>query len=624
MALASGTIFAVQASATTGNVNGAGFNITNINFPTDLAATVANTSAPVVTSATYTFVSGDVGNWVYVKSGTHWQAGWYKIASVSAGAATLSAAIGAAVLTITIYGQVTYNTVAGCTSDATATLSGGTFGVDYSQTDTANSSITDAVSVGSSVTLTSLTAPWTPVSVGNFFHLTTTGTGAFGLIGWYEIVTYTSAGQVTTDRTTNNGTALASGTGQTGGAGRLNGLEDAFNIMLPSASKVFVKNGTYTFSGSVSTNTTNSTSTNASYYVGYNSIRGDTATGSNRPIFALGANFLTYSQDQMLSNIIITGTSANLLTMGANAVVRNCKITNSSSTTTRVAINTTSNPVYVLDTEIISQNGTGYTSNNFGQQAYGCYIHDSPIGLLCSGASDNITAVSCLIEGCSTVSIRTGGSSGNGIFGNTISGRPTKMGIGIDYTASNAPANLAYNNIITNLTTGIQVAIGTASTNISMNNDFFNNTTDVTNWVKDISDLALDPQFVGCVQITGTTANTSGSVLTDSGANFSTVTDNVDYLHVTSGTGVTTGCYLITSHTTTTLTVNNALGSSSSNNDNYWIITGHNYQIGTNLKGNGFPSFANSGSETVSYPDIGAVQRQESGSSSGNSYTFAG
>src|SRR6185369_6961662 len=96
MALGSSVIWSADASATASMVNGGGFNTANTNFIADWAATSANTSAPVITSATYTFVAGDVGAYFYVKSGTSWTAGMYPIASVAGGAATLSAGVGAA------------------------------------------------------------------------------------------------------------------------------------------------------------------------------------------------------------------------------------------------------------------------------------------------------------------------------------------------------------------------------------------------------------------------------------------------------------------------------------------------------------------------------------------------
>ena len=63
---------------------------------TDGAATVATSAAPVFTSASYNFVAGNVGAWLFIASGTAWIPGWYKIASVASNAATLGAGIGTA------------------------------------------------------------------------------------------------------------------------------------------------------------------------------------------------------------------------------------------------------------------------------------------------------------------------------------------------------------------------------------------------------------------------------------------------------------------------------------------------------------------------------------------------
>ena len=63
---------------------------------TDLASANGNTSAPIVTSVSYSFVSGDVGNDIVITSGTNWTPGTYTIVSVLAGAATLNAAVGTA------------------------------------------------------------------------------------------------------------------------------------------------------------------------------------------------------------------------------------------------------------------------------------------------------------------------------------------------------------------------------------------------------------------------------------------------------------------------------------------------------------------------------------------------
>jgi hypothetical protein len=70
----------------------------------------------------------------------------------------------------------------------------------------------------------------------------------------------------------------------------------------------------------------------------------------------------------------------------------------------------------------------------------------------------------------------------------------------------------------------------------------------------------------------GTTATTSGSVLTYNGVNdFTDVTTSVDNLYVNSGTGVTTGVYPITGKTSNTLTVTGTLGTSTAGDVDFTV-----------------------------------------------------
>jgi len=140
----------LNASATAADVNGGGFDWGNANFLTEPACTTATGNTPDCSSASITFVQADALHWIFVKSGTHWAPGWYYItdACVSSvwqpagsGACTtghirMNAASGAAVQQNTTVGlpspAYVANTVAGMSSDATASLTAGTFGVDYS------------------------------------------------------------------------------------------------------------------------------------------------------------------------------------------------------------------------------------------------------------------------------------------------------------------------------------------------------------------------------------------------------------------------------------------------------------------------------------------------------------
>ncbi len=194
-----------SGGATTGS---AGFNPSNANFLTDLAVTAGEgTSAtPHVTCATSAFDAGDGGGnvWIYVKSGTGWNAGvFYKITSQSGGTAVLDAAIGHGVVLGGAAGGRTFTptTVQGIGS---ATPGGNaTFGVDYSQQNASLLNRTDlACTSNASTTLTTLTgSTFTKKMAGNFVHLTTQGTGSFGIIGWYEIVSQTDGTNVVLDIT---------------------------------------------------------------------------------------------------------------------------------------------------------------------------------------------------------------------------------------------------------------------------------------------------------------------------------------------------------------------------------------------------------------------------------------
>ncbi len=620
MALATGTVYEMRATATTGNTNGAGFNPGNANFPTDLAATSATGNSPVVSSSTYTFVAGDVSSWVYIKSGTNWTPGWYQIASVSAGAATLSAAIGQAiqinqaggsVLAAGIWGT---NTVAGCATTGSPTA--GTFGVDYSQQDSAWVTKTDFASTGSSTSMTSATAAFTPVSVGNFFHLTAAGTGSFGVVGWYEIVSYTNATTVVTDRTTNSGTAMVAGTGSIGGAGRWNALESTFHSQIPAGGQVWTKSGSYTISGASSGVNSNTTAANPANIIGYTTLRGDACAGTNRPLFLCGANNLTPPAGTNLFNLAYTGTANPSFNLRNAGMAVNCLVTNTTSTANRVAWTCGSN-VRLIGCEGTSQNGPAVST---GGPAYfqGCYFHDSQYGITCGAAS--LVVVDCLITSNFLDGINYSFTGGGVFVNNTIYGAQIPVGNGINFSVTGNSYNAAVGNIFYGLATGITVSTAEQDSNFSAWNSFFNNTADTSKWQKGATDLALDPQFTAASQLTGTTATSATTVLTDSGANFSTVTDNVSYLHVTAGTGVTTGVYLITSHTTTTLTVNNTLGTGSS--VVYYVSAGTNFGIGTNLKAKSFPGAFGS-SSTTGYIDVGAVQRQETGGATTVAYTFS-
>jgi hypothetical protein len=206
MALASTTIWEVQYGGSD-SICGGAFDPVTGTRPTDLAGTNATTASPVVTSASYTFVSGDIGSWLYIKSGTNWTPGWYQIASVSAGAATLTASIGSVFL-LSFNEPSDVNLVVGCATTASPTS--GTWSIDYSQQSSAQFTLTGLS--GSSTTVILLSTA-TKAMVGNIIQITG---GTSFTTGFYLITAAAAGTSITVDRACN--TSGTAGTAVIGGA----------------------------------------------------------------------------------------------------------------------------------------------------------------------------------------------------------------------------------------------------------------------------------------------------------------------------------------------------------------------------------------------------------------------
>lgn len=211
MALPNNLIIEVQPSGSSDNYGG-GFNPSNGNMATDGAATSATGTAPVFSSASYNFASRDIGAWLFIKSGTNWTPGWYKITAVNANAATLDAAVGHAVLfSGTTAVSLSPNTTAGCATTASPTSA--TWTVDYSQN--GGIAFTDLVAA----TTTTFTSTGNPIGknmVGNIVQIVS-GTGWNPALWEVSSVTGTTgtAGNFSTGSTI----ATASSTGGTGNLG---------------------------------------------------------------------------------------------------------------------------------------------------------------------------------------------------------------------------------------------------------------------------------------------------------------------------------------------------------------------------------------------------------------------
>lgn len=484
----------------------------------------------------------------------------------------------------------------------------GASGTDFSQQDAAQFNLTGATSAGADAIILHASADAT--MVGNIAHVIS-GTNATA--GFYEILSVVPGVSITVDRNWGSG-AVAAGVVNIGGALSMVSTLDDDIFELPPAGggvKYWVKSGTYVLGETVSISVAGGTQ-KPNFIEGYASTRGDSPKGATRPIFDCGANTFTLGSNWYLSNIVFTGTAATVLALGTATVAKFCKFINTSTTATRNAIALGGdNSLFFCDAQSLA--GIGVLASSGVNSLFGCFIHDSTIGFSSSTGSGQF--ISNSLFACNkTHAIQFAGSSTGilSVANCTLYGFSTPTGIGVDFDAATTDARIV-NTIITGFVTGVNHA-STQTTGVDDFNDYYNNTTNATNWTLGANSITTNPTFTNVAQLSGTTASTSGSVLTQSGGDFSTVTDNQDFVYIISGTGVTVGMYPITSHTGTTITLATAPGTNATTDKAWRIITGRNFKPTVALQGAPGTSF--SGSGTTNSSQIGAVQAALSSSSS--------
>lgn len=506
------------------------------------------------------------------------------------------------------------NTVWECRATATAgNVNGGGFvtgasGTDFSQQDTAQYALTGVTSSGAGNTF--LTASAAANMVGNFARVVS---GINFTVGWFEI-TSVSAGVSVTCATNAAGTSICTGAGASGvinigGALSLGSTfdDDVFEEFR-GGNTCWIRSGNYALGEAINIASVSATSTSPITVSGYFSTRGDnpTTASGNQPIVAMGANSITLAQYWVLKYSSFTTTAAVGITTAIGVILEELKVVNTSTVAARISISVNQRAM-AISCEAVSQNGVAIQTSSTSQSMYGCYAHDSDTGI--SITSNGSFVANCVVNSCRTAGISLGSSTtgNNRVINCTVRGSSGKIGIGINIPGSDVPGCFIVNTTITGCATGINKGTTQQNSIQDFYCNYFDNTADTNNFTKSDTDIAVNPQFVDVTELTGSTATTSGSVLTDSSADFSNVEDNIDFVRIVSGTGVTTGIYLITSHTTTTLTVNNALGTSSAGNVVYVLPIGHNLQPGNNLAATATPR--NYGTETTNYQDIGGVQK---------------
>lgn len=489
MALSSTTIWEIRPTNGT-NTGGGGFNPGNANMATDLAATSATGTAPVVSSASYNFVAGDVGAFVFIKSGTNWTPGWYQIASVAANAATLTASIGSVYLYDANYhgGISGLNLSAGCASTASPT--GGTWTIDYSQQNAVKITYTDIVCGGAGSTYTSVANPVGKNIIGNIVYVT--GGDANITAGYYEI---SSTSTITA--TVVGATALSTGIVATG-AGKLGGSQNGFSTATTTLQgKLVAGNKVYVKAEAWNENVTLSVAGSASAPIvveGYTTTRGDNGRATNDLAGGAGAAFTNSGASYIMKNIVAKSAAGSGFTSSAVLMYINCISRNNGASG---FTHTTSNTMNFISCEAYNNTTVGFnfSAGNSGGFLYGCYSHDNTShGFDISGSIPPVVAIFCIADTNAGNGFKC--DTGNVAIINCISyGNTGATTDGILFSTVSTCSVVLNTICSTNGRDGIRATVNGLSIYTDYNCYFANVGTARTTVSAGVHDVAIDPTF---------------------------------------------------------------------------------------------------------------------------------
>lgn len=391
-------------------------------------------------------------------------------------------------------------------STATAgNVNGGGFdpslgGVDRSQQDAPFHAYTDLASSNgnnASPQVTSVARPFVAGDVGNVIKI---NAGTNWTVGWFMILSV-AGGAATLDRAVGSAASLASGEGNLGGAISLgtagtSSSDDSFFEMGVGGNKYWIKTGTYV--GLINIIIAASGGTQKPIVIeGYDSTRGDSPTGNNRPTLDRAAFAFTLGTNWDIYNVIFTGTtSTQVLACGQNSKVVNCKVVNNSGSAGRFGILMAVDAM-ILNCEVESTLGGAIRITTAVHcTIIGCYIHDSDIGFSITATTTSSHIAYNIFDNCATqgIFINAANTATHTIIGNTFYGTEAKQGIAVQMISGVTDVRLI-NNIFYGFVTAISHA-DVQTVGYDNFNNYFNNTADVSNWVKGPNSIALDPEFV--------------------------------------------------------------------------------------------------------------------------------
>ena len=453
-------MFEVRPS--TGNdTNGGGFAFSNTAYKiTNLISSNGTSTAPIVTTTTYSFTTGD--SWLYIAASGNWSLGLYQITGTSGGTATLAGPIG-----------------------TTATLTSGTCAVDYSQQASPVATSSTVTMTNGSATVTATGSPFTPAMCGNLMCVSG-GTGTLAP-SWYQIISWTNANVITVDRTFTLGTSTGCTANVGGALQTINAITGTGGIISGgvgslSGNKIFIKSeATITTStGFVISGNVNPPSVGTPWnrLIGYTSTRNDggkvTFQGTTPTITVLKTNIAGWSFENLIvdgnnqAGIVGADLSASYQLQIFNCLIKNC-------TSYGVKIGASGGTFSIYNCEFFNNSGTAAITSATSGLIQRCNIHDNTCVAIQSVAG-NISIFNNLITNCTGatsdgIQNTTGGYILNNTFFNC--GR-----YGYNLTGNNVVSVLIKNNIFANnASAGIAEtnAAGTAAALLFDGNAYYNN-----------------------------------------------------------------------------------------------------------------------------------------------------
>jgi hypothetical protein len=424
---------------------------------TDGAATNANTTTPVFVSASYSFVAGDVGACVFIASGSNWKPGFYRITGTNSGAAILNATSGQWLSYTASPQSMVISTTTGAATTASPT--GATWSIDYSQQNGAQFTYTDLTDLATGTSMTSAGNPFGKQQVGNSVVINNQGTGNLFVLGRFTLISVSGV-TGTFDRNVSTG-AGANGGGGMGGA--LATLNQAAVVMIGSnrmwvqynaSAFPFASNWTWNPSGVSPGGTVTYTRIS-----GYNTYRGDNPTGSSRPVVqstgtATAMINPSIAGGNLFENLIIdcnnvaSSEGIKLGTTNSNSIIRNIQVKNFKV----YGIHLNSGTQNSVENCEVNGGASGSTNGiNLGTSNFllNCYVHDCQ----CTGISVGTacSVVRCLVYNCTGASsdgIAVASSTLNAIILNCDVYGCGRDGIRFINSSNNTTANQVHNNIL--------------------------------------------------------------------------------------------------------------------------------------------------------------------------------